>query len=96
MDGKVLTLDEVKTLAATPSKEVLIAKIMGSLNSPISSLARLLSTIVDNGVEIADLAANKANEEAPVEATVEEAKVEAPVEAKEEADSATTEEKTEE
>lgn len=81
MDGKVLSLDEVTKLAKTPNKETLIAKIMGSLNSPISGLARLLSTIVDGGVEIADLVAKKqaeaepAKEEAPVaeEAPVEEA-----------------------
>lgn len=81
MDGKVLSLDEVTKLAKTPNKETLIAKIMGSLNSPISGLARLLSTIADGGVEIADLVAKKqaeaepAKEEAPVaeEAPVEEA-----------------------
>lgn len=65
MDGKVLSLDEIKTLAKTPSKETLIAKMMGSLNSPISGLARLLSTIADGGVEIADLIAKKAGEAAP-------------------------------
>lgn len=70
MDGKVLSLDELKQLAKTPSKETLIAKIMGSLNSPISGLARLLSTIAEGGVEIADLIAKKAGEavEAPAEA----------------------------
>lgn len=88
MDGKVLSLDEIKTLAKTPSKETLIAKIMGSLNSPISGLARLLSTIAEGGVEIADLIAKKeaeaqpAQEETPAEAPVEEAPAaeEAPVE----------------
>lgn len=76
MDGKVMTLDEIKTLAKTPSMETLIAKMMGSLNSPISGLARLLSTIVDGGVEIADLIAKKAGEAAPAE----EAAAEAPAE----------------
>ena len=71
MDGKVLSMDEIKALAKTPNKETLIAKMMGSLNSPISGLARLLSTIAEGGVEIADLIAKKAaeaepaNEEAP-------------------------------
>ena len=74
MDGKVLTLAEIDQLAKTPSKETLIAKIMGSLNSPISGLARLLSTIVDGGVEISDLIAKKAGE--AVEAPAEEAPVE--------------------
>lgn len=68
MEGKVISLDEIKTLAATPSKEVLIAKIMGSLNSPVSSLVRLLNTIVEGGTEIADLVAAKASENAPAEA----------------------------
>ncbi|MCX7714219.1 MAG: 50S ribosomal protein L10 [Clostridia bacterium] len=67
MDGKIMSIDEVNRLAATPSKEVLIAKIMGSLNSPVSGLVRLLNTIVENGVEISDLIANKAAENAAAE-----------------------------
>ena len=100
MDGKVLSLDEITTLAKTPNKETLIAKMMGSLNSPISGLARLLSTIAEGGVEIADLIAKKAGEapaetaEAPVEeapaevaeAPAEEAKEEAPAETAEDAE----------
>lgn len=83
MDGSVMTLDEVKVLAATPNRETLIAKMMGSLNAPISNLARLLSTIVDGGEEIEALIAKKQGEAAPAE----EAKEEAPAveEAKEEA-----------
>ena len=69
MDGAVMSLDEIKTLAATPNMDTLIAKMMGSLNSPISSLARLLATIADGGVEIADLIAKKNGEEAPAEET---------------------------
>lgn len=68
MDGSVMSLDEVKKLAATPDFETLIAKIMGSLQSPISGLARLLATIADGGEEIADLIAKKAP--ATEEATV--------------------------
>lgn len=67
MDGSVMSLDEVKKLAATPNMETLIAKIMGSLNAPASNLVRLLSTIVDGGVEIADLIAKKNGEEATTE-----------------------------
>lgn len=62
MDGAVLTLDEIKKLAATPNFETLIAKMMGSLNSPISALARTLQAIADGGVEIADLIAKQAGE----------------------------------
>ena len=81
MDGAVMTLDEVKQLAATPNRETLLAKMLGSLNAPISNLARLLSTIVDGGEEIADLVAKKNAEAAPAEeAKAEEAPAEAPVE----------------
>lgn len=95
MDGKVLSLDEINTLAKTPSKETLIAKMMGSLNSPISGLARLLSTIADGGVEIADLIAKKAGEAVAEEAPAEEAAPvaeEAPVEETPVAEEAATEE----
>lgn len=71
MDGKVLSMDEISQLAKTPNKETLIAKMMGSLNSPISGLARLLSTIAEGGVEISDLIAKKAAEAAPAEAPAE-------------------------
>lgn len=79
MDGQVISLDEVKTLASTPSKETLIAKMMGSLNSPVSSLVRLLNTIAEGGEEIADLIAKKAAEAAPAD----EAKAEEPAPAAE-------------
>ena len=68
LDGKVISLDEIKTLASTPSKEVLIAKIMGSLNSPISALPRTLQALIDNGVEPADIVSGaKSEEAAPIE-----------------------------
>ena len=67
MDGAVMSMDEIKKLAATPNMDTLIAKIMGSLNAPASNLVRLLQTIVDEGVEIPDLIAKKAAEEAPAE-----------------------------
>ncbi len=71
LDGKVISLDEVKTLANTPSKEILIAKIMGSMNAPISKLVRTLQALIDNGVEPADI-----KKDAPAEAA--EAVAEAP------------------
>ncbi len=90
MDGAVMSLDELKTLAATPSMETLIAKVMGSLNAPISNLARLLATIADGGVEIADLIAKKAGEAAPAEETAQ--AEEAPVEEAPAEEAAPTEE----
>ena len=76
MDGAVMSLDEVKKLAATPNRETLLAKMLGSINAPISNLARTLQAIVDGGVEISDLVAKESAdsaEEAVAEAPAEEA-----------------------
>lgn len=72
LDGKVISLDEIKTLANTPSRDTLIAKIMGSLNAPVSNLVRTLQALVDNGVEPADIVKEAPAAEA-AEAPVEEA-----------------------
>jgi len=86
LDGSVISIEEINKLAATPSRDTLIAKIMGSLNAPVSNLVRTLQALVDGGVEPADAAAAKAAEAAPaeeapaVEAPAEEAAAEAPAE----------------
>jgi large subunit ribosomal protein L10 len=43
LDDKILTSDEIKTLATLPSKEVLLAKLAGTLKAPIYGLHRSLS-----------------------------------------------------
>ena len=65
VDGKVVTLDEIKVYASIPSKEILISKMLGSLQSPISKLARTLQAIVDE--EATPGKASAAAEEAPAE-----------------------------
>ncbi len=90
VDGKVISLEEVKTYAAIPSKEVLISKMLGSLLSPIGALARTLQAIVD---EEAVPGANKA-EEAPAAEEVVAAEV-APEEAPAAEEAAPAEEVTE-
>lgn len=47
VDGEVFDQDKVNQLASIPSKEVLIAKLLGSFKAPISNLAYLLSAIKD-------------------------------------------------
>lgn len=76
LDGKVLALEEIKKLAATPNRETLLAKMLGSMNAPISNLVRTLQALVDNGVEPADIKVEKA-EEAPAEAPAEAAEASA-------------------
>lgn len=43
VDGKAIDVAGVKALADLPPKEVLIAKIMGSLNAPVTNLVGVLS-----------------------------------------------------
>ena len=43
LDGRVVSVDEVKALAKLPSREVLIAQLLGGLNAPIQGLATVLS-----------------------------------------------------
>ena len=92
VNGKVISLDEVKVYAAIPSKEVLISKMLGSLQSPISKLARTLQAIVDEEATPGKAAAEAAPaeeapaaeaapaEEAPAAAPAEEAPAAAPAE----------------
>lgn len=47
VDGKVIDVNEVKMYAAIPSKEVLISKMMGSLQAPVGNLARTLAAVAD-------------------------------------------------
>ncbi len=42
MDGEVLDRSQVEALAMIPSREVLIAKMMGSLNAPLVGLVSIL------------------------------------------------------
>ena len=63
VDGGVLDQAGVEALAATPSKEVLIAKMMGSLMSSLYSFAYVLQAKIDKENEGGEAAA-----EAPAEA----------------------------
>lgn len=45
IDGKVLSLEEVKKLAELPSKEELYAKMLGSINSPASGIVNVVNGV---------------------------------------------------
>lgn len=66
LDGAVVDATVVNELANIPPKEVLIARMLGSLQSPISGLAVALQAIVDKDGEAAP-AAEEAAAEAPAE-----------------------------
>ena len=80
LDGKVVDEATVKQLADIPSKEVLIAKFLGSIKSPLYGLAYALQAVVEKG-EVAAPAEETATEEAAPEAPAAEAAAEAPAEA---------------
>ena len=67
LDGAVVDEATVKELADIPPKEVLIAKMLGSLQSPISGLAVALQAVVDKNGEGAAEEAPAAAEEAAAE-----------------------------
>ncbi len=69
-DGEVIDAAGVNSLAEIPSKEVLIAKFLGSIKSPIYNFAYALQAIIDKDGEEAPAAeeAAPAAEEAPAEA----------------------------
>lgn len=52
LDGKMITCDEIKALAELPSREVLLAKMLGSMQAPISGLANVLQGTIRNFVYV--------------------------------------------
>lgn len=63
LDGAVIDVKTVESLADIPSREVLIAKFLGSIRSPLYGLAYALQAVVDKNGEAAP-----AEESAPAEA----------------------------
>ena len=53
VDGEVLDANGVNELAAIPSKETLIDRMLGSLMGPLNSFARLLQAVIDKQGEAA-------------------------------------------
>ena len=71
VEGTFYDADGMKAIASVPSKEELLSKLLGSLQSPIANLARVLNQIAENGgaadaaVEAAPAEEASAAEEAP-------------------------------
>jgi large subunit ribosomal protein L10 len=53
IDGTYYDADGVKLIANIPSREVLISKLLGSLQSPITNFARVLKQIAEKNGEVA-------------------------------------------
>ena len=73
VEGTFYDAEGIQVIASVPSREVLLSKLLGSLQSPITNLARVLNQIAEKGG-----AADAAVEAAPSEEAAAEA--EAPAE----------------
>lgn len=83
VEGKFYDADAMKAIAEIPSRDVLLSRLLGSLQSPVTNLARVLNQIAEKGGEAAPAAEEaKAEETAPA---AEEAKTEEAAPATEEA-----------
>ena len=65
LEGKVVDLATVESLAAIPPKDMLLSTVLGTMMSPVSALARVLQAIADKKSEGGEEAAPA---EAPAEA----------------------------
>ena len=54
MDGAVIDLDTISSLAALPPKDILLATVCNAFNAPIASFARVLQAVVDQKGEGAE------------------------------------------
>ncbi|BCR04033.1 50S ribosomal protein L10 [Desulfuromonas versatilis] len=52
LDGKVLSIEDIKALSELPSREVLLAKVLGSLNAPASNFVGVLAAIPRSLVQV--------------------------------------------
>ena len=67
VEGTFYDAEGMKAIASVPSREVLLSKLLGSIQSPITNLARVLNQIAENG-GAADAAEAAPAEEATAEA----------------------------
>ncbi len=52
LDGKLLSSDDIKALAELPSREVLLAKMLGSINAPVSNFVGVLAAVPRSLVQV--------------------------------------------
>jgi len=64
LEGKVIDKKEVENLASLPSREVLIAKVLGGMQAPLYGFAGVLSANLRNLVYVLEAIRKKKEEEA--------------------------------
>lgn len=67
VEGTYYDAEGMKAVASVPSREVLLSKLLGSLQSPVTNLARVLNQIAEKGgaADAAPAAEEASAEEAP-------------------------------
>jgi large subunit ribosomal protein L10 len=66
LDGEVISLEKIDSLAKLPTREVLLATVVGAFQAPMAAFARAIQAIIDKQGEAA--APAEAAAEAPAEA----------------------------
>lgn len=56
VEGTLYDADGMKTIASIPSRDELLSRLLGSLQSPITNFARVLNQIADKGGDAAEAA----------------------------------------
>ena len=51
LDGEVISLEKINSLAKLPSREVLLATVCSAFNAPIAAFARAIQAVVDKSGE---------------------------------------------
>jgi large subunit ribosomal protein L10 len=54
MQGKMMSVDQIKVLASLPSREVLLAKVVGQMQAPISGFVNVLAGTLRKFVNVVD------------------------------------------
>ncbi|MBR1628667.1 MAG: 50S ribosomal protein L10 [Lachnospiraceae bacterium] len=73
VEGGYYDAEGMKAIAAVPSREVLLSRLLGSMQSPVANFARVINQIAEAGGGEAAMAAKPAEEAAAEEAPAEEA-----------------------
>ncbi len=61
--GEFISYDKIKELAALPSREVLIARVVGGMKSPIANFVGILNNLVSGFIRTVDQISKKKSEE---------------------------------
>lgn len=59
VEGQVISADDVKQMASIPSREVLLAQMLGSMMSPVSGFVMTLNGVLRNFVQVMDAIAKE-------------------------------------